>query len=509
MIRGKCAVASLSAVVALQFMEAERAFAQDSASSKRARIGGQILDSLHMQPLRGARVIAVGTNHQATTNEDGEYIVHDLSPGQYRIEVKHALLDSLGISLESQPIKVEEGSTEIIDLNIPSAPTLVAKLCPATQADYEPGAIMGTVVDNDTGEPAPGATVIVRWKSFVSKVVEGKRKMQFVPLEVRATADERGIYRICGVPPNLSAILQVTRGNVAGGIVRVAMGSDLILLRSVRVASTQAAGGEWVDQDSLGFIRPSAGSAVLSGKVLTKDGQPVRGATVSVLGAGTPVRTAESGEYTLRALPAGTQTIVAQLPGYRKVETIVQLSTTQPREVNITLGSPVPQLAPVNVAAEAMTMGLKTVGFEMRKEKYGQGKYFTHEQINATNSGSVNEFIARFLPPPRKMSPARLMIDKDGNRSSFADRPGNLMCTNWWVDGRRISNHKAIGVSLQDSSWNDLNDLSAVVDIRNVAALEVYNGLEVPAQYTEQSGCRVILIWSLNYVNMQVGSKKK
>ena len=84
------------------------------------------------------------------------------------------------------------------------------------------------------------------------------------------------------------------------------------------------------------------GTTSLRGVVLDKSGATVVGATVKAVDTQEAIErqvsSAENGEYQFLALPPGTYTITAEMPGFRKFEQRnTQLLVNNPTTLNITL----------------------------------------------------------------------------------------------------------------------------------------------------------------------------
>src|ERR1700693_5517179 len=69
----------------------------------RAQIVGMVIDSLNGTYLSGAEVVIEGAKTTLFTDSLGRFRVDSLPPGTYQLGVFHPLLDTLGISLTTQP----------------------------------------------------------------------------------------------------------------------------------------------------------------------------------------------------------------------------------------------------------------------------------------------------------------------------------------------------------------------------------------------------------------------
>ena len=96
----------------------------------RAAISGVVLDSLNGRYLRGADVIIQGAKVSLVTDSLGKFRIDSLPPGTYQIGVFHPMLDTLGISLASQPFHIGPDSTSFLMLSVPSAARRMAYSSP-------------------------------------------------------------------------------------------------------------------------------------------------------------------------------------------------------------------------------------------------------------------------------------------------------------------------------------------------------------------------------------------
>ena len=70
------------------------------------QIAGVVIDSLNGRYVSGALLRIEPGSFVAATDSLGKFKVDSLAPGMYRLGVSHPLLDTLGITLVTQPIRV-------------------------------------------------------------------------------------------------------------------------------------------------------------------------------------------------------------------------------------------------------------------------------------------------------------------------------------------------------------------------------------------------------------------
>jgi len=79
-------------------------------------IRGQVVDKETREPLPGVNVLVVGTYHGAATDEDGNFIVRGISPGEYTLRAQ-----IIGYTtVEHTEVKVNPGSGTTVNFEMPS-----------------------------------------------------------------------------------------------------------------------------------------------------------------------------------------------------------------------------------------------------------------------------------------------------------------------------------------------------------------------------------------------------
>src|SRR5689334_7922410 len=224
------------------------------AKSGKAGISGVIVDSLNGRYLAGAEVVVQGANVSRITDSSGKFRVDSLAPGTYQVGVFHPLLDTLGISLATQPFHLGADSASYIVLAVPSAATIIKRSCPRPGPRAQgTSAVIGHVTDPESLQPVAGADVSIAWMQIeVSKEVGLRR----TPRVVRDSTDSEGAYKICGLPNEMQATLQARKGRSVTAEVPIALGSDESELFARTLLLSKADSGE------------KTGKAVVSGRVV-------------------------------------------------------------------------------------------------------------------------------------------------------------------------------------------------------------------------------------------------
>jgi hypothetical protein len=195
--------------------------------------------------------------------------------GSHWVSFFHDRLQSLGVSPPSRQVAFESGKTIDLTLAVPSEETLLAGWCLAEQPSGGYSAVAGVVRDSLTGVPMPRAIVTAQPMTRVPGLQ---------PVEVRT--DDVGYFRMCSVRGDVDVRLQASFGQSSGRSVELYMPAggariqDLVLLMSAEGTLS-------------GYVRDYA------------TGDPIQGATVSVMGTNSSTLTDLTGRFILDDLPPG------------------------------------------------------------------------------------------------------------------------------------------------------------------------------------------------------------
>lgn len=193
-----CGVA-VTAVAAQQPRDLRRPVQKGAAS-----IGGLILSENDDRPLRRARVTVSGNDldfsRAAITDESGQYVFPDLPPGRYVVSAAKDgyVTTSAGARRPGRPgagVNAIAGRLQRVDVRLPRTAVITGRLLDAS------------------GEPAAGVTMVAMTPRFLPTV--GERRLVAAGITT-VTTDDRGVYRIFGLPPGDYFVVAQPRGSVAG-----------------------------------------------------------------------------------------------------------------------------------------------------------------------------------------------------------------------------------------------------------------------------------------------------
>lgn len=437
---------------------------------------GVAVDSVHDGPLAGALIQVEGTARMAITDSLGRFLIDSLRPGSYRALVDHPLLDTLGIALVTPPIEIGANEVTRTVIPVPSPKFLVNLFCPAARRALGPGALVGRVREPDSDSAAVGARVSLVWYDPDPPGLPSNLRITKKPPRVReATVGADGTYRLCGLPAKYEGKLQAQRKD-GGATAEVPVTQDdgLLALRSMSVAALPTVA---TTKDSAGAPRElPRGSARVFGKVVNKNGAPVAGARVGLMGSSAATLSKSNGDFVLDSLPAGTQALVVRQLGYRPTEVPVDLSSRTPARVRVQLGAFVPELSPIEVTSQREE-GLQKVGYLDRKRSSAGGYFIGPEQLEKRNAMKFSDIL--------RSTPGIRVSESNGQAMITSTRSAQGSgCVTMWVDG---------------AQWQQLQagDLDSFVQPNEVAAVEVYNGASIPPQFsTPGQNCSAVVVWT-------------
>jgi carboxypeptidase-like protein/carboxypeptidase family protein/TonB-dependent receptor-like protein len=428
-------------------------------------ISGVVLDSLNGRYLRGADVIIQGAKVSLLTDSLGRFRIDSLPAGTYQIGVFHPMLDTLGISLASQPFHVGPDSSSFVLLSVPSAATIIRRTCPVR--GFRPmgtSAVIGHVTDPESLQPVPGAEVSIAWVQLeVSKEIGVRR----TPRVIRDSTDEHGQYRLCGLPNAMHATVQARKAGAVTAEIPITLGDEDSELFARTLLLSRADSGA------------KTGKAIVSGRVVLEGSPTLAGSRVEVVGTDVVTLTNEKGEFTIKNLPSGSHMLLARHLGFGAETAPVDLSSLQPQKVTMKLPKYVATIDPVVVTAKRAA-SLDKVGFSQR-QRSGQGFYLGPDQIQSIHPQQLTDILTR-------VPSLRITYGPNGNDVTSSRGTNSLsgggQCVQFYVDD----------MPWQSASPGDVNNF---LNATEVVGVEVYAGPGVPAQYSRgMQDCTTVVIWT-------------
>lgn len=426
---------------------AQKTTAPPPAASKtgKAQIVGVVVDSLNGRYLRDADVLVEGTGATLETDSLGKFEIDSLAPGTYQVGVFHPLLDTLGITLATKPFHIGPDSSRFVLLAVPSAATIIRGRCPVQPGARDMSAVIGHVNDPETLQPVVQAEVSVAWTDLEVSQESGLRRTSRL---VRDSTDRWGAFKICGLPSSLQATLQARRGSTATAEIPISLGekSSGLLARTLLLSPAESG--------------TKVGNATVSGLVVLEGSPTNAGSRVELVGTDIVTMTNDQGEFTMRNLPSGTQTLMARHLGYGAETVPVDLSSRQQKRVTIKLPKFLAIMDPVLVTARR-SAALDKIGFSQRR-KSGVGYFIGPERLEYMHPNLLTDIL-------RRVPELRVNYGPEGDVVS--SRPGGSGCVQYFLD---------------DVPYVELTpgDINHFVTGGEVVAVEVYDGINAPARYT-------------------------
>jgi hypothetical protein len=425
-----------------------------------AEIAGVVIDSLNGRFLAGADVLVEGAKATVVTDSLGKFRIDSLLPGTYQVGVFHPLLDTLGLTITTKPFHVGADSATFIVLAVPSAATIIHRVCPVRPRAQGTSAVIGQVHDPETLLPVAGAEVSIAWSQIdVSKTTGVVR----TPHMIYDSTDASGAFRICGLPNSMKATLQAKRGKSVTAEIPIALGEQESELFARTLLLSRIDSGAKV------------GNATVSGRVVLEGAPTNAGSRVEVVGTDQVALTNEKGEFTMTKLPSGSQVLLARHLGFGAQTVAVDLSSREPQRVTLKLPKFVAMIAPVVVTAQRAA-SLDRVGFSQR-QKSGQGYYLGPDQLKDRHPSQLTDLF-------RTVPGLRVTSSQNGDVVGSSRNVGTSDCVQYYVD---------------DMPWQSTEpgDINQFVNANEVVAMEVYQASTVPAQYSRAGGgCTTIVLWT-------------
>jgi len=206
--------------------------------------------------------------------------------------------------------------------------------------------------------------------------------------------------------------------------------------------------------------------------VVGPDGAPVSRARIAVGADPELALTDTVGRFVLKNVRSGTRPVRVRKLGFEPAEIPVSLQSNKTVDVNIKLKRSVVVLDTVRVMARRET-ALAGVGFFKRKQ-VNSGFFITPDQMDNRHTYSMANLLA---------SAPMLRVDYSSGRPviqgrPIGDQPGGV---SWYGDGVQ---------------WRG-GDIEEYVTPDEIAAVEVYSGRFVPAQFQDPlGGCETIVLWT-------------
>ena len=172
--------------------------------SRAGIVEGVVMDSAGVAPVAGA-VVLLDESDQATTDEEGHFRFPSLPEGHYGLQVSNPALDVLGLRPEPTYVESIPGEVSSVRLRFPGVVPALTEVC-GPHEPLEGGGIIIGHVRHASGDPAPGAGILIRWQE-VRALAGG---FQWHDMEAQVAVErEDGLYAACGLPRDRWLLISV------------------------------------------------------------------------------------------------------------------------------------------------------------------------------------------------------------------------------------------------------------------------------------------------------------
>jgi hypothetical protein len=409
----------------------------------------------------------------ARPDAKGRYRIDSLLPGEYVARLTTPLLDSLELALPERAVSIVSSATARVDFTVPRGATLRDAVCAGLTLGKAKAVVAGHALDADTDQPLAGANLVVTWTELVVDSSLGARSQEF---SAAVQTGERGEYRLCGVPADTrlslqlqhagraSAAVEVTVTSEAGAVVRDLSLSARNAPTLTAIDSVEHARGDTADVAEAMLL---TGSAAISGIVRGATGLPLENTEVRVRGARSKSVSDAAGRFSLSALPAGTQVLLARHIGYEPTEVAVELREGRKVQHDLKLTRAI-LLDSLRVVA----MRSQYPEFEYNRRANPFGRYLGPDEVERRHATSAMGLLFGI--------------------------PG-LAGVGHNVNEKVVSTHaarrcKSMRIYLDGTEVDDAIDS---IQASQIGAVEVYvDGAFVPSRYAARGGCGVVVFWS-------------
>ena len=446
----------------------------------RARIVGQVYDSVGRVPLTGATVRIVRVDNPSigrttTTDVFGRFRYDTVPGGGWLATFLHPTLDSLRLEPGVVRVDINEAGELTLPLATPSPRTLVLGNCRGAQA-LDMGVIVGEVRRAADDAPLVGATVEVEWPEWVLQrgrmVTDLRRRV--------AKVDSLGRYTLCGAPTGNTLRGFAWSGSDTTGAIEVMTPESGYSVLDFAVAPIERLTVRPDSTTNTAIVTTvRRGRASVRGRVTTADRRPLANALVRVIGSGSQVRTNVEGTFAIADAGAGTQTVEARAIGYQPMRLAVRLSEGAPSSVNFRLLIQRVQLDTVRVQA-GRELAPELRGIE-RRWRTGVGTVMDGSMVRDRS----NLFVTDAL---RGINGVTIrQVGGFGQSIMMRSSNGSECSAGVILDGQALPPSQSASISLDE-----------IVRREDIAAIEVYpRPSMIPAEFTSMtSGCGVVAIWS-------------
>jgi len=329
-------------------------------------LAGVVVDSVSGAAVGGARLALAGTNVNAVADAFGRFMLRNVLPGEYTLEVRTASLDS--VPAVSQSTMAVTDAVDDLRIRVPTGPQIAISLYGAEQIGT-PGIVIGTVGVRGDSIARAGVRVAAEWAQPYMRIAGGAVERGTRPRWIEARSGARGRYRLCGVPVNIAVMLRAESDSA--GVTEA-----LTIPPGGRLARTNLV-LEPVVQRGATFT----GVVVADVSLL-----PIMDAVVSMPDFFRSVKSNEQGAFRFTAVPAGTHRVLAQRKGLGSMEAQIAFSAGETAERRVVL-------SPGQSDDEGVVERVLIPSFEENR-RAGIGVFMTRTELDRQRGRLLSEVLS-------------------------------------------------------------------------------------------------------------------
>ena len=350
---------------------------------------GVVTDSAG-RPLPGSLVEARGSDQSAETDETGRFVLEEMLPGEYELDVRSPALQRAGLFFTT-PFLFMDSST-VAAIRVPTAEQL---LMPSCRLELDSGVVAGRVL-GDRG-PAPDALVKAEWIRVKVNARESDLYGQNHVAEYRA--DSNGVFRLCGLPVN--HLLKISARHADGE----ATPFEFRIPADHRFATTDI------------VLTQLARGASLRGRVLEAGSRrPIAAAQVILSALPTAAYTDSAGRFELPGIPEGRHELTIRKIGFSPFSQGIAVEGLDRIDRTI-------ELVAVQ-SLEAIQVRQSLIASFEEHRKIGQGHFITRAELAKAAGRKTSEILQTVSGLGMVRGSARAWVYSKRTRAATRGRPG-------------------------------------------------------------------------------------
>jgi hypothetical protein len=408
--------------------------------AERASLTGTVLDETGTRPMVGAVVEVIGTSATARTDSLGSFTLSGLSEGFYGVRFSHPSVPTLAGFPEPVDVDLVAGAMSSVTLQAPSVEEVLEAACEDVVRPRGSAVLLGQVLDGETGEAMPGATVRVMWSDF--RFAGGSQGASLDALlgvqedGLEGPADADGRFMACAVPTDQALTLEAEAEGIP----------------SARIAHRIPLGATHSEMD-VTITRAGTGSLV-GLAVGWEDQGPLESVEITLQGTDFRGTSDDDGRFSFDDVPLGRYVLKAELLGRRTVTDTVQIRPDRPLQMEV-------RLPPEALEVEGITVEvLSQAQLDVRTEGRAGA---TLDRLTPEEMDDLRDNVSNVVDVIQSMGSPRIRITEYGPQGFPLG-----FCMRWQRAGHPPSPHPRhrrswracprvcrVGVSPCSSFWTD------------------------------------------------------